>query len=60
MANEAKKGPHCRNRFAGGDGDEPAHLAETIGIARIQAIALIERHGNARATLVREARKLGK
>jgi hypothetical protein len=41
-------------------GYEIEYLAETTGITRTQAIALIQKHGNDRATLLREARKLGK
>jgi hypothetical protein len=42
------------------EGYEVEYLAETIGISRTQAIALIGKHGIDRPTLVREARRLAK
>jgi hypothetical protein len=56
---KAKKDERDRNRVAADQGYEIEYLAETTGITRSQAIALIQKHGNDRATLVREARKLG-
>jgi hypothetical protein len=55
-----KKDERDRSRVAADEGYEIEYLAETTGISRTQAIALIHKHGNDRATLVREARKLGK
>jgi hypothetical protein len=57
---KTKKDKRDRNRVAADEGYEIEYLAETTGITRTQAIALIQKHGNDRTTLVREARKLGK
>ena len=57
---KTKKDRQDRERVAADEGYEVEYLAETTGITRTQAIALIDKHGNDRATLVREARKLGK
>ena len=55
-----KKDERDRSRVAADEGYEIEYLAETTGITRTQAIALIQEHGNDRSTLLREARKLGK
>jgi hypothetical protein len=57
---KTKKDERDRGRVAADEGYEIEYLAETTGITRTQAIALIQKHGNDRATLLREARKLGK
>jgi Protein of unknown function (DUF3606) len=57
---KTKKDERDRSRVAADEGYEIEYLAETTGITRTQAIALIQKHGNDRATLLREARKLGK
>ena len=54
-----KKDERDRSRVAADEGYEIEYLAETTGITRTQAIALIQEHGNDRSTLLREARKLG-
>jgi hypothetical protein len=55
---KTKEDPQDRSRVAGEEGYQVEYLAETTGITRTQAIALIKKHGHDRATLVREARKL--
>lgn len=57
---KTKKDERERSRVAADEGYEIEYIAETTGITRTQAIALIQKYGNDRATLVREARKLGK
>jgi hypothetical protein len=57
---KTKKDERDRNRVAAEEGYEIEYLAEATGITRTQAIAPIQKHGNDRATLVREARRLGK
>ena len=57
---KTKKDERDRSRLAADEGYEIEYLAEKTGITRTQAIALMQKHGNDRATLVREARKLGK
>jgi hypothetical protein len=48
-----------RSKVAAEDGYEVEYLAETTGITRrSQALALLQKHGNDRATLVRAAKKL--
>lgn len=47
-----------RSRVAGGEDYEVRYFAEENGISMDQARELIRRHGNDRAALEREARKL--
>jgi hypothetical protein len=47
-----------RSRVAGGERYEVQHLAERTGISSDQARDLIQRFGNDRETLEREAKKL--
>jgi hypothetical protein len=47
-----------RSRVAGGERYEVQHLAERTGISTDEARELIERFGNDRETLEREASKL--
>jgi hypothetical protein len=49
-----------RGKIAGGEDYEVQYLAETMDISVNQARELIRQHGNDRATLEREARKLGR
>jgi hypothetical protein len=47
-----------RSRVSGAEDYEVRHFAEAIGLDVEKVRKLIERHGNDRATLEREARKL--
>ncbi len=49
-----------RSRVAAGERYEVQHLAERTGISTDEARELIERFGNDRETLEREAAKLGR
>jgi hypothetical protein len=53
-----KKDKRDRNRVAADEGYEVEYLVEKTGITRSQALGLIQAHGNDRATLMREAKKL--
>jgi hypothetical protein len=55
-----KKDNRDRSRVAAEEGYEVGYFAKTNGITVRQARELIAKHGNDRATLLREARKLGK
>jgi hypothetical protein len=56
--NKSKVGEPDRSRVAGGERYEVQHLAERAGISTDEARELIERFGNDRETLEREAKKL--
>ncbi len=47
-----------RNKVAAGEDYEVDYLVEKTGISRAEAIGLIHKFGNDRATLEREAKKL--
>jgi hypothetical protein len=49
---------HDHDQVAADRGYEVEYVAETTGITRTQALALIAKHDNNRATLVRKVRKL--
>lgn len=51
-------GESDRSLVAGGERYEVQHLAERTGISTAEARELIEKHGNDRETLEREAMKL--
>ena len=56
--NKSKRGKPDRSRVAGGEAYEVRDFAKAQGITQKEAAALIKKHGNSRATLVREAKKL--
>ncbi len=49
-----------RRKVAGGEDYEVDYLMKKTGISRAEAIGLIHKFGNDRATLEREARKLAR
>ena len=55
---KSKVGEPDRSRVAGGEDYEVRDFSDRTGISVDQARALIERHGNDRETLTREAGKL--
>lgn len=55
---KSKTDKRDRDRVAGEQGYEVEYLAEKAGISRSQALGLIQKHGNDRETLLREAKKL--
>ncbi len=55
---KTKQDGRDRSRVAGEEGYEVAYLSEKHGISREKARKLIERHGNDRSTLDREASKV--
>ena len=55
---KAKKDNVVWNQSADDVGYEVEYIAEKTGVSRTQALALIQKHGNNRETLIREARKL--
>ena len=55
---KTKQDGRDRSRVAGDEAYEVQHFAERHGISREKARELIERHGNDRATLDREASKI--
>jgi hypothetical protein len=56
--NKSNVGEPDRSRVAAGERYEVQHLAERTGISTDEARDLIERFGNDRETLEREAQKL--
>jgi hypothetical protein len=58
--NKSHVGEPDRSRVAGGEDYEIQYLAKKHGISAEQARELVNRHGNNRDVLDREASKLGK
>jgi hypothetical protein len=55
---KSKRGGRDRSQVAGDEEYEVHYLAREAGISSQQARELISKHGNDRATLMREAKKL--
>ena len=56
--NKSKQDNRDRSRVSSAEDYEVGYLAEQAGISRSEALALLQKHGNDREVLMREAQKL--